>query len=147
VRETEVAKRLQRLKTVKSALILEAQSLKDRGLGPFARPFYQSAADAEMAIVELLESLGRQDDARINLLSAASCLVQAGQFEKAVPILEMVQQAFPEARDMLRECRGKKDEPLIADTPDLRALIQLLLRKGLISEDEWAEALQTASPR
>jgi hypothetical protein len=29
----------------------------------------------------------------------------------------------------------------------VRALIQLLLTKGLISEDEWAEALQTASPR
>jgi tetratricopeptide (TPR) repeat protein len=145
--QEEVDEKIRRLKSVKSALILEAQALRDRGLAPFSRPFYQSAADAESELADLFRSLNRPQDAQISLFSAASCLVQAGQFQKAVPHLRRVLGAFPEAEAMLQECQGRKDEPLVADVPELRALIALLLRKGLINEAEWAQALETTVAR
>ena len=143
--QDDVSQKMQRLKAVKSAFILEAQSLRDRGLMPFALPFYQSAAQAELALADLFGSLRREDDAHISLFSAASCLMQARQFQRAIPVLELVLDTFPEAEQMIQQCRGRKDEPLLADTPELRALIKLLLDKGLITEDEWVEALQAAS--
>ncbi len=136
--------RMTSLKAVKSAFILEAQSLTGRGLALFALPFYQEAAQAEFELAELLRSQGRHLDAKISLMSAASCLFQAGQFQQATPLLQALAEDFPEARRMLDQCQGKADEPLVADSPELRALIALLMRKGLFTEDEWAQALDAA---
>lgn len=137
--------RMGSLKAVKSAFILEAQSLMWRGLAPFARPFYQEAAQAEIELAELFRSQGRELDAKTSLMSAASCLFQAGQYQQAAPILDPLAEDFPEARRMLEESRGRADEPLVADSPELRALIALLVRKGLFTEDEWAQALEAAT--
>lgn len=145
--ENGVQRRIERLKAVKSAFILEARSLRGRGLAQFARPLYQRAAQAEFALADLFRSLSRPDDAQTSLFSAASCLVQASQFQQAIAVLESVAPAFPDAAEMIRQCRGKRDEPLVVDSPETRALIELLLKKGLITEDEWAEALQNATPR
>ena len=141
----DIQPRIERLKAVKSAFILEAQSLRSRGLSAFARPLHQRAAQAELALAELFRLLGRLEDEQTSLFSAASCLVQASQFQQAIPVLESVASAFPEAEEMVRQCRGRKDEPLVVDSPETRALIALLLGKGLITEDEWAEALHNAT--
>jgi hypothetical protein len=143
--DSDIRDRIERLKAVKSAFILEAQSMADRGLLPLSMSLYESAADAELSLARLFESLNRQEDARISLFSAASCLVQARQYQKALPILEGVREAFPEAEQMILDCRDKEDEPILAGGPELRALISLLLKKGLITEAEWAKALDAAS--
>ena len=140
--DNDATDRMQRLRTVKSAFILEARSLKDQNLAVFALPLYRRAADLELELADLFRSMGRDRDAWVNLFSAASCLVQARQFQAAAPLLEQVADKFPEAKEMLAECQGKSDEPLVTNTPAVQALVDLLIRKRLITTDEWTEALQ-----
>ena len=40
---------------------------------------------------------------------------------------------------MIAECEGKEDEPLISDSLELQALINLLMRKEVINASDWAE--------
>ena len=140
--DNDTAQRIGQLKGIKSAFLLEARSLDAQGLTFYALPFFRRAADIELELAGMFRALGRENDARVSLLSAASSLAQAKQFRTAVPILEQVADVFPEARDMLADCRGKEDQPLVAETPALQALVGLLVKKGLISDGEWAEALQ-----
>jgi hypothetical protein len=136
---------MDQIRAIKSAFIIEAERLSVQGLEAFARPFYQEAAEGEIALASLFESLHRASDAKISLLSAGSCLLKARQFSRALPILKRVRKDFPEAQEMIRMCRGKDDEPLAADIPELRALVKLLIKKGLITEREWTEAFDTVS--
>ena len=140
--ENDLAQRIGHLKTVKSAFILEAQCLVHQDLPFLALPFYRRAADLELELAELFGSLDRPKDALISLFSACSCLVQARQFRTAVAILEQVVEKFPEAKEMLDECQGKSDEPLATETPAVQALADLLVSKGVITNDEWTTALR-----
>ena len=136
---------MDQIRAIKSAFIIEAERLSVQGLEAFARPFYQEAAEGEIALASLFESLHRASDAKISLLSAGSCLLKARQFSRALPILKRVRTDFQEAEDMIQNCRGKDDEPLAADIPELRALVKLLLKKGLITEREWTEAFKSVT--
>lgn len=142
--EGDIGQKIEQLKAVKSAFILEGHSLSTQGLEAFARPFYEKAAQGEIALAELFFSLQRQEDASISLFSAGSCLVKARQFQKAIPILQRVIGVFPEAKEIIERCYGKNNEPLGVDMPELRAIVNLLLKKHLITEDEWARAIETA---
>jgi hypothetical protein len=136
---------IDQIRAIKSAFIIEAERLSAQGLEAFARPFYQEAGEGEVLLATLFESLHRTSDAKISLLSAGSCLVKARQFARALPILKRVRTDFQEAEDMIQNCRGKDDEPLAADIPELRALVKLLLKKGLITEREWTEAFKSVT--
>ena len=140
--DDDIAARIGRLKTIKSAFLLEARSLDHQSLSLFALPFFRRAADIESELARLFESSDRPNDALVSLFSAGSCLVRARQFYSAIPILERVVEKFPEAKEMLAECQGKQDQPLAAEMPPLHALVDLLVKKGLISEGEWTKALQ-----
>ena len=142
--EDNRAERIGHLKAMKSAFIIKARSLSLDGFETLARPFYREAARGEMELAQLLRAEGRDTDAEISLFSAASALVKAAQFGEATPILEGLAESWPEAAEMLERCRGKEDEPVTGDLPEVRALVQLLLGKGVFSEDEWAEATGAA---
>jgi|GEM_PF-3583437 len=136
---------IDRRKTVKSAFILEARSLKEAGLDNLAHPLYRIAAREELALAELFRTAGRPADAAISLFSAASCLTEAEQYQKALPLLEEVRQRFPDAAALIAECADQPNRPLSENDPQVQALVALLLKKKVISPDEWTEALQTAS--
>ncbi len=50
-----------------------------------------------------------------------------------------------EARQLIKMCEGKADEPFTADLPEIRALVNLLLRKKLIEKSEWEAELKAVS--
>ena len=138
--EDSVARRMEELTRVKSNLILEARSLSGRGSGAAAQDLYQRAAELEGELADLYESLGRPKDAWISLLSAGSCLVKARQFRSARAVLERIVEHFPEAHDLLAQCGEKDDESSESEPPAVKALVDLLVQKHVITEEDWAEA-------
>ena len=137
----DTAHSLATIKAFKSNLILSARSFSGRGLLHLARPLYVTAAQYELKLAALFDGDGRPTDGDISRLSAASCLVQAGQFRSARPILAQLADEFPEAKDMLDECEARHDEPLSADPRALEALVLLLKKKGYINDADWQQAL------
>ena len=134
-------RRMKSLKAFKSKLIMRADSYSRQGLHHLAQPFNIEAAEQEQELAALFEAAGRHRDANISLLSAASCLVEAGQFRSAIPILARLAPGIPEAAEMLAECRGRPNQPLAADPRALQALVLLLKKKGYINDTDWQQAL------
>ncbi len=140
--DSNIDRRIDRLKTIKSAFILEARSLQDQGLAAYAMPFYRKAGELENELAQLFHAQHDDRNASVSELSAASCLVQARQYQAALQILEKLAGRFPEAERLMAECRGKEDVPVHAATPALESLVHLLVRKRVISEGEWTQALK-----
>jgi hypothetical protein len=136
-----IDRKARRLEEVKSAYILEAQASLARGLDSAAMALFVKAGELEVELAELLESKGDQRNAQVSLLSAGSCFLRARQYRRAVPYLERAAALFPEARELIAECQGKDDALLTPGTPGLQALIGLLVKKHVIDEAEWAEAI------
>ena len=133
--------KIESLKRLKSAYILEAKASKTRGWDSAASALFLRAGQLEMELVELFRSQDDEKNARVSLLSAGSCLLQAQQYQTAIETLRQVAEQFPEARESIAECEGKQNVPLAATTTGLQALIDLLVKKKLIEEGEWAEAV------
>ncbi len=134
--------RIEQLKAIKSAYLLEARKSKERGLDTTARALYLKAGEMELDLAELIRAAGEPDNETINLLSAGSCLMLARQYRRAYETLDLLREEFPnDVPAMLAECEGKDDVPLPSDSQELRALIGLLLRKEVINPEDWAEAI------
>lgn len=136
--------RIRTLTGFKSNLILRAEASKEQGATAQALPLFLAAAEAELELAGLFASRHQDRDAQVSWLSAASCFIEARQFQRALPVLQRVREVFPEAEQMIQECEGKADQPILGDSPEVRMLIRLLLQKGIITEAEWAAALETA---
>ena len=59
----------------------------------------------------------------------------------AIETLQEVAAEFADAQDLIAQCQGKEDVPLVAGTPGLQALVDLLVAKGVIQKTEWTAAL------
>jgi hypothetical protein len=68
----------------KSALLSKAHALADMGMPETALPLWASAAAYEDRLAPLLEALGRDREAAVHRLSAASCYQRAGELSRAV---------------------------------------------------------------
>ena len=133
--------KIDRLKAVKSAYILEAGASMARGLDAVGMGLLLKAAEMELQLAELFRS--QKDDernAQVSLLSAGSCFLGARQYRTALVLLAQVVDRFPDARGLIAQCEGKEDAPVAAVTPGLQALIELLVKKKVIDEREWADA-------
>ncbi len=136
-----IARKIEQIKTLKSAYILEAEASMARGLEAAAMALFLKAGELEAELAEIFRS---QDDARnaqISSLSAGSCYLRARQYRSALKWLESAVPQFAEAKELIAQCEGKEDIPLGAATPGLQALIGLLVKKKLIDANEWAEAI------
>jgi hypothetical protein len=102
---------------------------------------FLKAGDLELELAEAFRSQNDDRNANVSFLSAGSCYLRAKQYRNAVKWLELAAAHFPEARELIAQCEGKDDVPLNAGTPGLQALIGLLVKKKVIEEREWAEAL------
>lgn len=134
----------QSLEQTKSALLVEAEALKGAGLDAAARPVYMDVARHERQLAAVFRATGREDDAFISELSAASCFMEGHQFESAYGLLSQLAQSAPdnqEVAQLLAACEGKDDEPLVGDPPQVTALVRLLLKKGVIEATEWRSEL------
>jgi len=142
MRNRDVNRQIERLKTIKSAFLLEARALADAGSVAAAGPFYRRAAQLECELADLFEMQDNSRDAGVSLFSAASCFLRARQYRTALELFQRVVDRFPEAEGLMAQCRDKEDAPGVAETPALEALIRLLVRKGIISDDDWVQAVQ-----
>ena len=55
--------------------------------------------------------------------------------------LEQVADEIPEARELMAACVGKEDLPVAGTAVELHALVDLLVKRKVITPDEWAGAL------
>ena len=140
--DRDTARQMAGLKTIKSAFLLEARALADAGLPTAAWPFYRRAAELECELADLFETQGNPRDAGVSRFSAASCFLLARQYRTAGELFQQVADQFPDAEGLMIQCQDKEDAPGIAETPALEALIRLLVRKGIISDDDWVQAVQ-----
>ncbi len=67
----------------KSRILSQAQALADMGLDETALPLWSSAASYEERIAPLLEILGRDPEAALHRVSAASCFEKCGEWSRA----------------------------------------------------------------
>ena len=104
---------------------------------------FVKAAGLELELADWFESRSEQVNAQISRFSAASCFFRARQYRRARELFEQLLAVFPEAPKLIAECEGKEDVPLTGATPGLQALIDLLVKKKLIDEAEWAQAIAT----
>ncbi len=68
---------------LKSSILSKAQALSEMGMAETALSLWASAASYEERIAPLLEALGRDREAAVHRLSAASCFEKAGDLSRA----------------------------------------------------------------
>jgi hypothetical protein len=67
----------------KSAILSKAHAFSDMGMAETAQPLWASAASYEERLAPLLDALGRDLEAAIHRISAASCYQKAGDLGRA----------------------------------------------------------------
>ncbi len=139
--EKSIELRIQHLKTAKSAYILEADSLLERGLDSAGMALFFKAAELELELAGLLGAQGNEKGAQVSIRSAGFCYSRARQYGRAREVLKQVAEHFADVREWIEQNKAKEDVPLASTTPGLQALVDLLVTKGLIQENEWAAAL------
>ncbi len=77
-------KTLKEMMSRKSEILSKAQALSDIGISETAESLWLSAADYEEHIAPMLDVLGRELEASIHRISAASCYEKAGELSQAV---------------------------------------------------------------
>ncbi len=77
-------KTVKEMMSQKSELLSKAQALADIGIPETAKSLWLSAANYEEHIAPMLDVLGRDLEAAIHRISAASCYEKAGDIERAV---------------------------------------------------------------
>ncbi len=133
--------KIQRLRTAKSAYILEADSLLARGLDSAGMALFAKGAELELELAGLFHAQGDERKSQVSLRSAGFCYARARQYRRASEVLKQVAEQFADVREWIDQNKEKEDVPLASATPGLQALVDLLVTKGVIQENEWAAAL------
>jgi hypothetical protein len=79
---------LERLMAEKTKLLSQAQSFTQMGLVETAHPLWRSAASLEERIAPRLDAIGRNREAALHRISAATCHRNAGQFSQAANLFQ-----------------------------------------------------------
>ena len=133
--------KMQRLRTTKSAYILEADASLAQGLDSAGMALFCKAAELELELAGLFRAQGDERKTHVSIRSAGFCYSRARQYRRAAEVLSQVADQYPDAREWLDHNKGKEDVPLASATPGLQALVDILVKKGLIQENEWADAM------
>jgi hypothetical protein len=106
----------------KSKVLSQAQALSEMGMTESARPLWMAAASYEERIAPLLDASGRDRDASIHRISAASCYQTAGDFSRAANLFRaslagpLREETRKEVEQMLADCLAQ-----LVDTSDTPA--------------------------
>jgi hypothetical protein len=76
-------KRLKELMAEKSRLLSKAQAFTEISLEETSQPLWAAAASHEARIAPLLDAIGRDAEAALHRVSAASCFVKSGDLSRA----------------------------------------------------------------
>ena len=94
----------------KSTVLSKAHALAQMGMAETALPLWESAAGYEERLAPLLEALGRNREAAIHRISAASCYQRAGDLSRAANLYRaalagpLPKKARQEVQEMLADC-------------------------------------------
>lgn len=83
VRMRPYSRAVERMMGEKSQILSKAQTFSDMGMAETAQPLWASAGAYEEQIAPLLEALGRDMEAAVHRISAASCYARAGDPSRA----------------------------------------------------------------
>jgi len=94
----------------KSSILSRAQALAAVGMADLAAPAWAAAAGHEERLAPLLETLGRDLEAAVHRVSAASCYRKAGDLARAVNLFQaalagpLLDETRQEVQQMRAEC-------------------------------------------
>jgi hypothetical protein len=83
-------KLIRNLMAENSAILSKAQAFAQMGMAETALPLWESAGSYEERIAPLLDTLGRELEAAVHRISAASCFQKAGDLTRAVNLYRAV---------------------------------------------------------
>jgi hypothetical protein len=101
---------VRKLMAEKTAILSKAHALSEMGMPQTAIPLWTAAASYEERLAPLLETLGREREAAVHRISAASCYVKAGELSRAANLFRAaLAEALPEetereVQQMLAKC-------------------------------------------
>jgi len=87
-KETPYRPALERLMAEKTKLLSQAQAFTQMGQVETADPLWRSAASLEERIAPRLDAIGRNREAALHRISAATCHRNAGQFSQAANLFQ-----------------------------------------------------------
>lgn len=111
--KAKVVSILQELMAVKTSVLSQAQAMTDRGMGEAAQALWSSAASYEERLGPLLEVAGKELEAAVHRVSAASCYERAGDLSKAANLYRAAlagplrEQTRSEVEQMLADCLSR----------------------------------------
>jgi hypothetical protein len=111
----------------KAAVLSKAHALAQIGMPQTAHPLWLSAASAEERLAPLLETLGREREAAVHRISAASCYHKAGEFSQAANLYRaamagpLSEDTQPQVLHMLADCLAELARSASASSPPRRA--------------------------
>jgi hypothetical protein len=103
-------KRLKELMIETSSILSKAHALADMGMAEIALRLWAAAAAHEECIAPLLDALGRDLEAAVHRISAASCYQKAGELRRAANLFRAAlagplrQSTRQEVQQMLSDC-------------------------------------------
>lgn len=103
----------------KTAVLSKARALAELGMPETALSLWAAAASYEERLAPLLEALGREREAAMHRVSAASCYQKAGEFSRAANLYRpalagpLRDDARQEVQRMLADCLAElTDAPI-----------------------------------
>ena len=79
---------LEKLMAEKTKLLSQAQAFAQMGLAKTAEPLWRTAAALEERIAPRLDAIGRNREAAVHRISAATCYRNAGEFSQAANLYQ-----------------------------------------------------------
>jgi hypothetical protein len=110
----------------KTRLLTQAQALEDLGMQEAARPLWLEIAGREERIAPLLDALGRQREAAVHRISAASCYEKGEDHARAANLYQaalagpLLEHTRREVEEMLLRClttlvpQSRRKKPTLA---------------------------------
>ena len=112
-KEKPYTKAIKNLMADKSRILSKAQTLDEMGLVETALPLWASAASFEERIAPSLETLGRELEAAVHRISAASCYEKSGELYRAANLYRaalsgpLPEKTLQEIQEKLSKCLVK----------------------------------------
>jgi hypothetical protein len=94
----------------KTAVLSKAQALAEMGMSQAAATLWVAAGSYEERLAPLLEALGREQEAAMHRISAASCFQKASEFSRATNLFRAAlagplrRETRQEVERMLEDC-------------------------------------------
>ena len=101
---------LKELMAEKSRVLLQAQTFSDIGMAQIARSLWLDAASREEELAPQLEILGREREAAVHRVSAASCYEKGGDWGRALNLYRaglagpLVEEHRQHVQGRIRDC-------------------------------------------